>query len=73
VTKGKAAFSCTGKGPTFLDYDLVAGQPQAPVRVTLQYAPGVGYCAEFGGVVTHDGADARAFGAKRAPAPGACE
>lgn len=73
VTKGKAAFSCTGKGPTSLDYDLVAGQPQAPVRVTLQYAPGVGYCAEFGGIVTHDGADARSFGAKQAPAPGTCE
>lgn len=73
VTKGKAAFSCTGKGPMSLDYDLVAGQPQAPVRVTLQYAPGVGYCAEFGGLVTHDGADGRSFGAKRAPAPATCD
>jgi hypothetical protein len=73
VTKGKAAFSCTGKGPTSLDYDLLAGQPQAPVRVTLEYAPGVGYCAELGGVVTHDGADGRSFSAKQATAPGTCE
>lgn len=73
VTKRTAKVTCMGKGPTSLDYDLVAGQAQAPVRVTLQFAPGVGYCAEFGGLVSHDGADARSFNAKQAPAPGTCD
>lgn len=64
---------CSGKGPAVLGYDLVAGKPQAPVRVTVELAPGVGYCARFGGAISRDGADGRSFSAKQAPPPPTCE
>lgn len=64
---------CTGKGLAALGYDLVAGQPQAPLRVTVEFAPGVGYCAEFGGAIGSDGSDGESFSAKDAPPPPTCE
>lgn len=73
LTKGKLSVTCTGKRPSPVDYDLVAGQVQPPVRVTLQFAAGVGYCSEHGGVILHDGSDGRLFSSRHAPAPASCQ
>jgi hypothetical protein len=73
LTKRKVKLTCSGKGAATLDYDLTEGQTQAPVRVTLQFAAGVGYCAEFGGTIARDGSDARSFSAKQAPPLGTCQ
>ena len=69
--------SCRGGGPFLLDYDLQAGQSEAPVTVTVETGqlglPGAqGYCAKFGGVVKKDGSDGKSYLAKNAPAPASC-
>jgi hypothetical protein len=61
---------CHGRGATTLDFDLVAGQPQPPVDVSLRVgsAPQL-YCLSFGGKILKDGSDGKAFLAKDAPPP----
>ncbi|HYD48604.1 MAG TPA: hypothetical protein VEB21_09660 [Terriglobales bacterium] len=73
LTRRKVSFTCGGKGPFGLGYDLVGAETQAPVRVTMQFTPGVGYCAELGGLISLDGTDGRSFKAKQAPAPVSCD
>jgi hypothetical protein len=65
--------SCTGSGPTDLDYDLVVGQSQDPVRVTLELGTLPNrYCLAFGGLVRADGSNGKSFLARNSPAPASC-
>ena len=61
---------CQGTGPTDLNYDLMPGQSQTPVNVSLRVGSGPDlYCMSFGGKVLKSGDDGRTFLAKQAPAP----
>lgn len=73
IKAGKSAkASCTGRGPSVLDYDLT-GATEEPVDVELTTgADAVVLCARFGGEIQKDGSDARSFKAKKASAPAAC-
>jgi len=64
---------CLGRGPTLLDFDLVEGQAQTPIDVTLELGTGPDrYCLRFGGTVKADGANGRKLFASDSPAPVAC-
>jgi hypothetical protein len=64
---------CLGRGPTVLDFDLRAGQPQTPITVVLEVGTGPDrYCMSFGGRVKSDGSDGRKFFAADSAAPTRC-
>jgi len=71
-TRGLKAI-CRGRGPSVLDFDLRAGEPQQPIHVTLEVGSGPDrYCMTFGGTVKNDGSDGKKLFARDSVAPGAC-
>ncbi len=63
---------CKGSGPSTLDYDLVVGQAQGPVRVEIETGVERVICAAFSSGVVKDGSNGKAFVARDAGTESAC-
>jgi hypothetical protein len=68
---GTSKAVCIGSGPSALNFDLEAGQAQAPIVVRLVLGTQA-YCTTFGGQVKYDGMDGVRFLATHAGAPESC-
>lgn len=65
--------TCLGRGPTTLDYDLIVGQSQTPIDVTLELGSAPNrYCLSFGGLVRADGSNGKSFFARNGSPPASC-